>query len=110
MDDNRNVDETTQRQFENIFCSVIDLVRSLIGRKVFRPWGTINAAVFDSVMIGLAKRITDGPIINMAAIRDSYQGLFDDDDFMKAIKTATTDEESVRTRLGKATMAFCSVK
>lgn len=92
-----------------IFTSTIDVVSQNLGNGVFRPERSLNAAVFDSVMVGLANRISRGPIENPEAIGEAYIRLFEDKDYRMAISYATSDVGSVETRINKATEAFANL-
>lgn len=57
-----------------------------IGRKAFRPIRAVNAAVVDSLMTGIASRISlKRKIKNKANLRDRYDNLLN----TKAIETST---------------------
>jgi hypothetical protein len=79
-------------------------------RRLFRPGTQINAAVFDAVMVGMARRLESGPIRAPGAILAAYEGLLGLDDFKAAYSRATADEASVEARLRLATEAFSVVR
>jgi hypothetical protein len=61
-------------------------------------------------MTGLARRLNDiDEVTDYEGLADAYDSLVADDDFLAAVERATADEESVRTRLGKATEAFSDI-
>jgi len=93
----------------SIFTQTVSAIRKGIGSDAFRPWGQVNAAVLDSVMVGVAQRIAGGPIGDIAMLEASYAGLIANDDFLDAVRRSTADEESVRTRLRLAREAFAVV-
>ena len=47
--------------WKRVFRSTIDVLDAALGRSAFRPENVINAAVFDSVMVGMARRLERGP-------------------------------------------------
>jgi len=100
----KNLDE-----FYRIFTTTIDYFYKAIGKRAFRPIGTLNAAVFDSAMVGLANRIKDGPINNIEDIATCYTALLSDDEYKRTTETATTDEETVNTRIAKAISVFSKI-
>jgi hypothetical protein len=74
--------------------------------ELFRPSNAINAAVFDSVMVGVARaNAAHGPL-QADFVRDRYRALLVDDPYTTAISRATADEARVETRLNLATKAF----
>lgn len=95
-------------ELEQIFIRSIDVVANNIPR-AFRLERALNAAVFDSVMVGLAKRIADDRPLDNARILPAYQGLLAEPAYRLACERATAREENVRTRLGAAAAAFAAV-
>lgn len=102
----RNPDPALIHSWEKMFFLTLDTAWEALGRTAFRPTGAMNAAVFDSVMVGLATRLERGPIESVDRLREAYSGLLGDDEYMEAISRATSDENSVLTRLNKTRTAF----
>jgi hypothetical protein len=75
-------------------------------RKAFRLGGALNAAVFDSVMVGLARRIHDRGPIHPQAFASAYEKLLSDAEYMQAVSRSTADQAFVSLRLHKATESF----
>lgn len=91
------------------FTGTIDVVLQNLGRSAFRPERALNAAVFDSVMVGLAYRIGRGPIENPDRVAEAYARLFEDKEYLTAIFQATSNVGSVETRIKKAIEAFANL-
>jgi uncharacterized protein with ParB-like and HNH nuclease domain len=89
-----------------IFISTIDVIWKSIGRDAFRPIGPINAAAFDSVMVGLARRVSKGPIKDYGKVKKAYDDLFADSEYSRLISQSTSDENNVESRLKIATNKF----
>jgi hypothetical protein len=85
------------------FVAAIELAWKALERRAFRPERALNAAVFDSVMVGLARVIKDDAAVTPLAIRERYEVLLEDEDYQKATSKATADENAVKLRLGRAT-------
>ena len=66
----------------------------------------VNAAVFDSMTIGLAKRISKTEIPRSSQIATVHDSLIAADDYLQAVVQGTSDEGSVEKRLRIATIAF----
>ena len=81
-----------------------------MGNKAFRPERSINAAVFDSVMVGVAKRLARGVINDLEEVRVKYEALLADEEYANVIASATSDEKNVEKRMEKAEKAFAKVK
>ena len=92
------------------FEPTVDLIATAIGTAAFRPRRGLNAAVCDSVMVGLARRLRAGSVTDKASVIARYGELVGNDEFVAATERSTTDEESVRRRLALATEAFSQVK
>jgi uncharacterized protein with ParB-like and HNH nuclease domain len=105
----KNAAEAFLSESENIFINTLDVVFKSFGKDAFRPERALNAAVFDSVMVGLAKRVTRRPLTDYQAILVAYSKLFDDSDYIRAVFQATSNEASVETRITKSIQAFESL-
>ena len=66
----------------------------------------INAAVFDSMSVGLASAIMEGNKPNSAAVRKIHDRLISDDEYLQAVTQGTSKENSVAKRLKIAKAAF----
>jgi hypothetical protein len=96
--------------FRLVFNTAIDTIRSAIGPKAFRPISTLNAAVFDSVMVAVAKRLVAGPIKHPETLGTQYASLLSDKEFQETITRSTADEERVLARMGLASTYLSKVK
>ncbi len=99
-----NADALRERFMET--CAI--LARS-VGPTAFRLRRQVNAALVDSVMIGVARRLEQGPIREPHRIGEHLARLLEDETFQTSIARATADEERVATRLGMATETFRSI-
>jgi Protein of unknown function DUF262 len=106
---NKVLTETSKQQFTAEFEKTVELVVQTLGTKAFRPEKTLNVAVFDAVMVGLAKRIKRGPIADSSLVTRRYEALLTDQIFIEAFKGSTADEQQVKTRLSKAVEQFSSI-
>ena len=89
--------------YTNTFKSASDLWWQALGRNAFRPSGKLNAAVFDSMFVGLARRLQQGDRPTMNGLAEAYSSLLEDNDYMRMIVTQSTSEEaSVAKRLDMA--------
>lgn len=97
-------------QCRDIFLSTMELFADALGASAFRPERAFNAAVFDSMAVGLARRLrqshsTPAP----EKVKETYQSLLKDSIFMEAVSTSTSDVRSVVTRMNKATESFTAL-
>jgi hypothetical protein len=110
MASNRNL----SKQNENIICPLFENTVSAIfkgiGRHAFRPYGaTVNAAVLESVMFGVATRLSAGPITEIASLAPAYKELLQSTKYKAAVSSATADEDSVATRLIESKNIFSTI-
>lgn len=106
MSKNRHLKLNSADELIDIFFKTIGIVRESISEKAFRPERALNAAVFDAVTTGIAKRLMKGPVKDKTTLVQRYDELLSNSDFIKRYKTATSDEENVKTRLKLAIEAF----
>lgn len=92
-----------------LFEKTISTVFAAVGPKAFRPSRSLNAAVFDSVMVGLATRLSHDPLPSATDVADAYVKLLNDKKFEDYWVRATADEDSVKQRLKMAKEAFGSI-
>lgn len=106
----QNLNVTKETEMSNVFSSVIKLIFQSIGSKAFKVPRVLNAAIFDSVMVGLATRIKRGAISNPGDITSKYESLISSTDFRSVAEKATANEENVELRIRLAVQAFDQVK
>lgn len=103
---NRFADEETQKGYADLFISTIEGLSAAIGKKLFRLDKTLNAAVFDSCMVGYARAIACGVVLSADEIVERYDSLISSREYLDAVSRSTADDKQVKTRLGLATQAF----
>ncbi|MGH7204874.1 MAG: DUF262 domain-containing protein [Nitrospiraceae bacterium] len=110
MGKNKGLTDQAKHELTRAFVGTIELVHSCMGSAAFKPKRTLNAAVFDAVMVGVAKRLRRGGVKDKKALTQKYHELLDNADFISACETGTAGEESVSRRIGLATTAFADVE
>jgi uncharacterized protein DUF262 len=103
---NRRLGEVSEVEASDIFQRTIRLVRSSIGITAFRPTRALNAAVFDAVMVGLARRLSTDGEPSSEKVSAAYSRLLPFEDFVKAYDRSASEEEQVARRIDLATRAF----
>jgi hypothetical protein len=98
------------KRLEAVFATTISTASRALGASAFRPARSMNAAVFDSIAVALARRLDTGPITDELSLRKAFEKLSGSDDYVKSTSSSTALEASVETRLRLATEAFSSVK
>jgi hypothetical protein len=107
--DHRNGGGIDGGRISQVFSEACALLAAHVGRKAFRATGQLNAALVDSVLVGVAHRIDAGPINDPRTLASAFDGLIADSEYLGAIGKATADEDRVALRMSKATAAFASV-
>lgn len=90
----------------HIFTRTIDTIAQITSNKAFRIERALNAAVYDSVMYGIARRLEVEPINDFTGVRKAYDSLLSDRSYRVVVSSATSDEANLRKRLELATKAF----
>lgn len=101
MSCNRNCNVHSKEELTSLFVRSIELLVSAVGKDVFRKGKAINAALFDSIMIGVAKR-TSYSDMDVRECAEKYTSLMQDAEYAEFTTTATADEKQVKGRIHKA--------
>jgi hypothetical protein len=111
MATNRNLQKQTEEELRRVFTTTTKTIFDALGQKAFRPKRAINAAVVDSLMIGVAKRITakGASLSDFPKLREQFRKLMNDPTYVGAIETGTSQEANVRNRISQAELAFAEV-
>jgi len=107
---NRHLQLQSADQLTKVFSNTIEVIDGALGRRAFRPVRGLNAAVFDSIMVGVTRRLERGNISDIEAFKKEYHSLLSNEDFEERTQKSTADELSVERRLEMATQAFADVK
>ena len=103
----RNSEEDHISRAADLFKTTIDAFQSSLGKGAFRREGrAFNAAVFDSMAVGLARRLEHAGTPSADKIKDAYNGILKDGGYSEAVSRSTADEAFVARRLGAATERF----
>ncbi len=110
MATNRSLAHQNEEQLREVFLQTVMVIHKAIGVKAFRPRTSVNAAVVDSLMVGVANRIaskgrlrTDSQLNHLA---QRYQRLLKAAEYVDAVETGTAQEAKVEARLRLAREAF----
>ena len=109
MSSNRKLQRQPESELRSDFIRTITLIDQALGAAAFRPIRAINAAVFDSVMVAVAKKLRAGAAMDPTQLRDTYNALLEDTGYQAAYQYSTADEEKLATRLRIAESFFAKV-
>jgi hypothetical protein len=111
MATNRGLAVQSEESLVKIFTLTTRTILDGIGVKAFRPKRTVNAAVVDSLMTGLAKRLLlHGTLKDFGSLKARYEALIADTTYLDATETGTSQPANVTTRLTKAEEAFSQLQ
>jgi len=110
MGSNRHLKKHSAKKLTSLFERTVSTVEDCFGSKAFKPKSSLNAGVYDSVMLGVARRLTQGPIEDKKNIKAAYTKLLSNQEYVDATEVSMADVSKVNTRVGLATQAFASVK
>jgi hypothetical protein len=93
-----------------LFKRSMDIIFEALGDKAFRPERNFNAAVFDSVSYGVAKRLAADKSASAESIKKSFGKLLSNQKYLQATSRSTADKAFVERRLAAAAKAFSGGK
>ena len=109
MNANKEMTEVTCKALAEVFKNATTVVLESIGAKAFKPVSSFNAAVFDAILIGVARRLNKGPIGDPVSLAQAYKEVLANTDFQQWTSRSTADDETVKKRLQKSTDTFNQV-
>lgn len=109
MGDNRHLQARSQEEITEVFNKTIAIIHENLGKSAFRIGRGINTAFYDSVMVGVAKRLESGDITDGNQFNDAYNSLSENPEMQTLIKGGTSDEKNVSRRIELAIEAFQTI-
>ncbi len=106
---NRELQEIGGAKLRDVFTEVVSVIVDRIGDYAFRlrRGRAVNAAVLDSVMVGVAQNLSFlRQMGDNGALEERHGELIERPDYLESVTSGTSDDESVRTRLELARDAF----
>ncbi|WP_409422738.1 DUF262 domain-containing protein [Pseudaeromonas sp. ZJS20] len=103
---NRKLDQFDVMNAKDLFIETLKVLKSAIGEKLFRPSKNFNAAIFDAITFGLAKRLERGKINDLEKVKLIYEQLLDDEQFKVVSSSSTASSSNLRTRIEISKQAF----
>ena len=93
------------------FSTIVRAFNESLGNQAFRTEGArqLNAAVFDSMSVGLANRMKQGIPTNFTTLASIHNDLLQDPEYADTVRGGTARPDRVLTRIAKATQAFGSL-
>ncbi|MFH1097962.1 MAG: DUF262 domain-containing protein [Candidatus Desantisbacteria bacterium] len=111
MSKNRHLKLQSKMQIESTFTKSIDIIYQCLGKEAFKPKKTLNSAVFDAVMVGIAKRLEKGEIRDLKVLKEKYKSLLSEENFIAATsRGGTASKDKVIGRITLAIKAFKDIE
>lgn len=95
---NKNLQLYDKSFLTQLFTSSIELIVNAKGKDAFRRVNAVNVALFDSVMIGVAKRLQESEM-SVEECRAKYDALISDTIYMENATHSTADEKQLKERI-----------
>ena len=96
-----NADNDQLWYFESLFRRTVDTVAEYLGEKPFHIYSGLNAAVFDSVFVAIA-RLEEIPV----DLKQKYRNLIEDSSYLECVSAGTTETNIVPRRIELAYQAL----
>lgn len=110
MEEHQNPAPEYLNEINQRFKKVIKVIFETIGNNAFRLATNINAAVFDSVMVGVTYRMEDNSIqIDSKKFKDAYECLINNKNYRLSVEKSTSSAQSVKERISLAIKAFAEI-
>jgi hypothetical protein len=110
MAKNKNLESQDADELTELFHLTTDAIIDGIGSRAFRPVRAVNAAVIDSLMVGIARRLKHGPIRKLERLKGHYDNLLANKSYRDSTETGTSQEANVKNRMDLATAEFASAR
>lgn len=110
MSKNRHLNLHNEKFLSDLFVKTVNYICDVLGKKAFRPKRAINASVFDSIMVGVAKMLdTKRELPSRKNFLKVYYDLLENPEYISATTDATSDEPVVDKRMKLATSRFLNI-
>ena len=104
---NKDLQLYNKELLTRLFVDSISLIVEAKGSEAFRRGTAVNAALFDSVMIGVAKRLEESAM-TVEECRLKYDELMEDATYIENATYSTADEKPLKERIKKSIEKFSS--
>ena len=109
MHENRHLKRHDESTLNGVLEPTMALVNETLGREAFRPQHALNASVTDAILVGVAKRLQDGPVVDRDGFRAAMDQVLRDEGFADLHTVGTTEPDKVRARIDRVAHALRSV-
>lgn len=105
MSQNRDLRRYSGELLTRLFVDSVNIIVNAKGKDSFKRGSVVNAALFDSIMIGVAKRLQTSEM-TVEECREKYDELVIDPEFIEYTTRSTADEKPLKERIKIAIKKF----
>lgn len=109
MSDNRDLQLYSRELLTKLFVNSLNLIVSAKGNEAFKRGPAINAALFDSIMIGVATRLQESDMTEEECGRN-YDLLISNSAFIENTSDSTADEKPLKERIRLSIEQFSNMQ
>ena len=110
MEEHAEPEDSWLDEHREVFLRTVSCAARHLPRESFRPERSLNVAVTDAILIGLASRLERGRISDTEQLGNAAVELSRQQDFREVTDRSTTEAASISSRIRQATEAFNSVR
>ncbi|MDE0446214.1 MAG: DUF262 domain-containing protein [Spirochaetaceae bacterium] len=110
MEEHAEPEDSWLDEHREVFLRTVSCAARHLPRESFRPERSLNVAVTDAILIGLASRLERGRISDTEQLGTAAVELSRQQDFREVTDRSTTEAASISSRIRQATEAFNSVR
>ncbi len=109
MRKNRHLKLFTKDALNQVFLPTVALANRALGRAAFRPQRALNASVTDAILVGTARRLATGPVLDERAYGTAIGDVLKSEAFAELYRVGTTNKDRVIGRIGHVADALVAV-
>lgn len=110
MEENRHPTDEQREEFRQVFVKTVGEVAGVLGPKALRPEKSLNVAVTDATLVGLAHRLKRGPIVDKGGLEAAHKELLLALGKEELYRTGTTDKKRLERRIELARLQYEEVR
>ena len=106
MATNRTLEKQSEGELRDIFSKTSAAIATGLGDVAFRPERAVNAALVDALMVGTGTAILKDGDVDPGKLSGARSSLLEDQEFLDAISTGTSQKPKVDLRISRAIAAI----
>lgn len=106
MRKNRELEAYSAKALDGVLLPAVQLANESLGRGMFRPQRALNASVADAILVGLARRLSRGPVTDKSGLRQAVETVVNSGPFTELYRVGTTNKDKVTGRIDAIAQAI----